>query len=156
MADIVTLTINPAIDASTSVEQLAPFHKMRCSPGAARPGRWRHQCGQGGEAIRRRRMRDLSRWAGRWASCCGVYWSKKEVTGFPVPISEETREDFTVLETVSGRPYRFVLPGPRLCDQEWRACLDTFAAHASQARPPRFVVASGSLPPGVPATSTPG
>ena len=76
---------------------------------------------------------------------------QEEVTGFPVPISEETREDFTVLETVSGRPYRFVLPGPRLCDQEWRAYLDTFASHVSQARPPRFVVASGSLPPGVPA-----
>ena len=38
MVDIVTLTINPAIDASTSVEQLAPFHKMRCSPARRDPG----------------------------------------------------------------------------------------------------------------------
>ena len=149
MADIVTLTINPAIDASTSVDQLAPFHKMRCSPARRDPG---------GGGI------NVARVAKRFgADVCAIYTmggtlgqllrrllQQEEVTGFPVPISEETREDFTVLETVSGRPYRFVLPGPRLCDQEWRACLDTFASHVSQARPPRFVVASGSLPPGVP------
>jgi 6-phosphofructokinase 2 len=150
MADIITLTINPAIDASTSVEQLAPFHKMRCSPARRDPG---------GGGI------NVARVAKRFgADVCAIYTmggtlgqllrrllEQEQVTGFPVPISEETREDFTVLETVSGRPYRFVLPGPRLSDQEWRACLDTFVSHASHTRPPRFVVASGSLPPGVPA-----
>jgi 6-phosphofructokinase 2 len=142
MTDIVTLTINPAIDASTSVEQLAPFHKMRCSPARRDPG---------GGGI------NVARVAKRFgADVCAIYTmggtlgellrrllEQEQVTGFPVPISEETREDFTVLETVSGRPYRFVLPGPRLSDQEWRACLDTFVSHASHTRPPRFVVASG-------------
>jgi 6-phosphofructokinase 2 len=65
-----------------------------------------------------------------------------------VPIAEETREDVTVLEQTTGQQYRFILPGPRLSEREWRSCLD---AVASLARPARFVVASGSLPPGVPA-----
>jgi 6-phosphofructokinase 2 len=43
--------------------------------------------------------------------------------------------------------YRFVLPGPKLSEAEWRKCLD---ARASLEDKPRFVVASGSLPPGVP------
>ena len=137
MADIVTLTINPAIDASTSVEQLAPFHKMRCSPARRDPG---------GGGI------NVARVAKRFgADVCAIYTmggtlgqllrrllEQEQVTGFPVPISEETREDFTVLETVSGRPYRFVLPGPRLSDQEWRACLDTFVSHASHSAAAAF------------------
>jgi 6-phosphofructokinase 2 len=72
------------------------------------------------------------------------------IPGLPVPISEETREDFTVLEEASGRQYRFVLPGPRLSEREWRTYLATFASHASRDHGTRFVVASGSLPPGVP------
>jgi 6-phosphofructokinase 2 len=40
-----------------------------------------------------------------------------------------------------------VLPGPRLGEDEWRACFDAVQSLGSQ---PRFVVASGSLPPGVP------
>ena len=45
------------------------------------------------------------------------------IPGLPVAISQETREDFTVLEQVSGRQYRFVLPGPKLSEREWRAFL---------------------------------
>jgi len=63
------------------------------------------------------------------------------------PVLGETREDFTVIEQSTGRQYRFVLPGPRLSEQEWRACLDAFSSLDQRVR---FVVGSGSLPPGVP------
>jgi 6-phosphofructokinase 2 len=69
------------------------------------------------------------------------------IPGLPVPIAEETREDFTVLEEASGQQYRFVLPGPRLSEREWQDFLAAFASHEPR---PRFVIASGSLPPGVP------
>ena len=58
-----------------------------------------------------------------------------------------TREDFTVIEEKSGNQYRFVLPGPLLAEQEWRACLNVLDAMHDL---PPFVVGSGSLPPGVP------
>ena len=38
MADIVTLTINPSIDTSTSVNRVAPVHKLRCAPPHRDPG----------------------------------------------------------------------------------------------------------------------
>lgn len=38
MAAIVTLTLNAALDVYTSVPQLAPAHKLRCSPERRDPG----------------------------------------------------------------------------------------------------------------------
>ena len=62
-------------------------------------------------------------------------------------IADETREDFFVSETSTGQQYRFILPGPRLNEAEWQECLKL----VSSIEPfPRFVVASGSLPAGVP------
>ncbi len=69
------------------------------------------------------------------------------ISSLAVPVSEEIREDFTVFEEVTGDQYRFVLPGPRLSEHEWRGCLDALASLKGQLG---FVVASGSLPPGVP------
>ena len=38
MPDIVTLTVNPAIDIATSVERMTDTHKMRCTPARSDPG----------------------------------------------------------------------------------------------------------------------
>ena len=40
-----------------------------------------------------------------------------------------------------------MLPGPTLQASEWQACLDALATHTP---PPRWLIASGSLPPGTP------
>ena len=64
-----------------------------------------------------------------------------------VPIDAATRESFTVNETSTGQQYRFVLPGPQLTLREQEQCLDELRMAAESAE---FVVASGSLPPGVP------
>jgi hypothetical protein len=72
---------------------------------------------------------------------------QEAIPGLTGIIAGETREDFTVLECATGEQYRFILPGPQLSEQEWRACLE---ALSSLNRRVRFVVASGSLPPGVP------
>ena len=65
----------------------------------------------------------------------------------PIPVSGWTRENLNVLEEVSGRQFRFCMPGAVLGDHEWPIFLDW----VRQLRPaPDFLVASGSLPPGVP------
>ena len=38
MADIVTFTVNPSVDVSTSVERVVPFHKLRCTAERRDPG----------------------------------------------------------------------------------------------------------------------
>jgi 6-phosphofructokinase 2 len=70
------------------------------------------------------------------------------VPSLTVAISGETREDFTVVEADTRQEYRFVLPGPQLSEDEWRKCMTSFTSWESA---PRFIVASGSLPPGAPA-----
>jgi 6-phosphofructokinase 2 len=60
---------------------------------------------------------------------------------------EETREDFTVFEETTEQQYRFVVPGARLSEGEWQECLGLIKSTAPR---PNFIVASGSLPPGVP------
>ena len=63
-----------------------------------------------------------------------------------LPLSQETRESFTVHARDSGHEYRFVLPGPTLSPAEWERCLDRL----QQLSPaPNWLISSGSLPPGV-------
>lgn len=146
MADVVTLTMNPAIDLSVSVERVTPFHKLRSSEGRRDPG-------GGGINV----ARVLKRLGG---DVTAIYPAggtlglllqqlveKEGISQVTIPIAAETREDFTVNERETGFQYRFVVPGPPLTEHEWRSCLSLFATLDANAR---FVVCSGSLPPGVP------
>ncbi|CAG9219345.1 Tagatose-6-phosphate kinase [Burkholderia vietnamiensis] len=64
-----------------------------------------------------------------------------------IRIVGETRENVCVTETSTGREYRFLMPGPSVSDAEWRDC----AARLDAMQPaPRYLVLSGSLPPGAP------
>ena len=146
MADIVTLTVNPSIDVSASVERVAPFHKLRCIAERRDPG------GGGINVARvlKRLGADVTAiypTGGALGQLLRRLVDQEGVPGLTTPVLGETREDFTVIEQSTGRQYRFVLPGPRLSEQEWRACLDAFSSLDQRVR---FVVGSGSLPPGVP------
>ena len=146
MPSIATLTINPAIDISTSTERLAPIRKLRCSA-------MRRDAGGGGINVARVVRRFGSKVSaiypagGSTGQLLRRLVDAEGVHSIAVEVAEETREDFTVLEAASGSQYRFVLPGPLLAEREWRACLDALETIEEL---PRFVVASGSLPPGVP------
>jgi 6-phosphofructokinase 2 len=147
MPDIVTITINPSVDIWTSVDRVAPTHKLRC-------GAERREPGGGGINV----ARVLKRLGGDVLAAYpsgGVIGQLLErmiegegVESLAIPIGGVTREDFTVLEEATTQEFRFVLPGPHLTESEWRNCLAAFTSISSR---PRFVVASGSLPPGVPA-----
>ena len=146
MTDIVALCMNPSIDISTSVERVLPIRKLRCTAAKRNSG--------GGGINVARVVRRLG------ADVTAVYPTggltgqllrrlvdQEGVQSLTVNAAEETREDFTVLEEATDRQYRFVLPGPQLAAREWRECLDALASFRGKTR---FVVASGSLPPGVP------
>lgn len=147
MADIVTLTINPSIDISTSINRVMPVRKLRCSAA-------RRSAGGGGVNVARVVMRlgadvkAVYSTGGATGQLLRRLMDQEGISSLAILVSEEIREDFTVFEEATGYQYRFVLPGPRLSEQEWRECLDALASLKDQ---PGFVVASGSLPPGVPA-----
>jgi 6-phosphofructokinase 2 len=146
MPAILTITPNPAVDISTSVERVEPGRKLRCTAASRDPG---------GGGI------NVSRVASRLgAEALAVYPAgggagdelqalvrREGVESVVVPIRDNTREDFTVLDETTREELRFVLPGPRLHDPEWMACLKAIAAVE---RKLDFICASGSLPPGAP------
>lgn len=146
MQPILTLTVNPALDISTSTELVTSGHKLRCGSSRVDPG-------GGGVNV----ARVVQRLGGRTLAVYTAggptgeaYRRLIEAERIPtlvVPIHGSTREDFTVDETTTGKQFRFVLQGPELSESEWRACL----ALVEESIPVGgYVVASGSLPPGVP------
>lgn len=143
---ILALTLNPSIDVSAATGMVTSEHKLRCTDVRRDPG---------GGAINIARV--LRRFG---AECRALYpaggilgtllrrlLEEEGIEGEALGIAAETRESFTILERSSGREFRFVLPGPRLAQAEWQACLDAVAALP---RAPEYLVASGSLPPGAP------
>lgn len=145
---IVTLTMNPALDITTDAEIVRPTSKVRCRAV-------RYDAGGGGINVAR-----IAHILGASVSAVfpaggatgDVLTDLLNAEGVPfqrIKVSEATRESFTVDETSTGLQYRFVLPGPRLTFVEQVQCLDELRLTANVAK---FVVASGSLPPGVPRT----
>ncbi len=143
---IVTLTLNPAIDTTTTVEHVLAEHKLRCGPPHYEPG--------GGGINVSRAIRNLG------GDTLAVYFSggihgemlqrlldQENMHHRPEPIVGETRQSMTVLEESTGQQYRFNMPGPTLAKAEWQRCLDDLAALDPH---PDYLVISGSLPPGVP------
>ena len=145
MTQIVTLTMNPALDISTSVDTVVPTHKLRCSEEQTQPG-------GGGINISRvvRRLETpttaIYPSGGFTGQILTQLLEHENVQSLGITIAQETRECFTVHETSSGKDFRFILPGPTLSVAEQQACADTLDLQGAQAR---FLVASGSLPPGV-------
>ena len=145
MPRFVTFTPNPALDIATSVDQLQDAHKLRCDAPQVHPG-------GGGINV----ARVLHRLGGDVLAVYAAGGSTgtrlhnllhaEGVPDLPLAIAADTRESFTVHERSSGREFRFVLPGPHLAPAEWAHCL----AQLEQLQPPpRWLISSGSLPPGV-------
>lgn len=146
MTLIATLTMNPAIDVSTSVEAVEPTRKLRCRQGRRDPGGGginvaRVASRLGAEAVA------IFPSAGLAGQLLTRLVDLEGVESLPVPVSGEAREDFTVLDERSGQQFRFVMPGPHIHGAEWMACLKALAGLREK---PDFVCASGSLPPGAP------
>jgi 6-phosphofructokinase 2 len=143
---IVTLTMNPAIDVTTSVARVVPDIKLRCEA----PG---YEAGGGGvnvaRAIRRLGGDVLALFpaGGPAGALLGRLLGGEGVRYRCLPITGWTRQNVNVGEPSTGRQFRFVMPGPCLAEPEWHPVLDALEALEP---PPRFLVASGSLPPGVP------
>lgn len=148
MIAVLTLTVNPSIDLGATTQKVMPTRKLRCAdvqrdPGGGGVNVARVICHLGGDCLA------LYTAGGSPGDLLRRLLEAEQVKGEAIPIAGDTREDFTVLEAASGEQYRFVLPGPTLDTAETdRLCQrleDLLRRHQ-----PRYVVASGSLPPGAP------
>lgn len=145
MIRIATLTMNPTIDVSYEVDRMFHTHKMRTRNE-------RYDPGGGGINVARvfRRLGGEARCLYLSGGATGVALDGLiDQHGLPrtrIAIADETRVAAAVLECESGKEYRFTPPGPTVSQTEWTACLDQAGAADCD-----YFVASGSLPPGVPA-----
>jgi len=146
MTEIVTLTINPALDVSTSVRKMMPFSKMRCAPAHRDPG------GGGINVARVLKRLGIDATAiypagGATGQLLADLVEREGVRSIVIPALNDTREDLTIFDETTREQFRLVFPGAPLSDVEWQECLGSLARIAP---PPVFVIASGSLPAGVP------
>ncbi|HSL62507.1 MAG TPA: PfkB family carbohydrate kinase [Desulfotignum sp.] len=147
MKTIVTITMNPAIDKSSRVQNVVAEKKLSCKPPRFEPGGGGLNVSRaikklGGESIllypagglTGERLKELLYEEGlahRFFSIEGII-----------------RENLVILEESTDQQYRFGMPGPTLQQNEW----EEFLEQLSDIKPgPDYLVASGSLPPGVPA-----
>jgi 6-phosphofructokinase 2 len=141
---IVTVTINPCIDKSTSIEQLQPETKLRCSQLVNEPG--------GGGINVSKALKELGVEAlalfpagGHNGNMLCTLLKEEAILFKALETKTETRENWVVLETSGNKQYRFTFPGLPVSPDLITALIDQLPSLA-----PSFIVASGSLPPGLP------
>lgn len=147
MESVLTLTLSPALDITIEVEEMIAGPKLRSPYVTVDPG-------GGGINV----ARGIRRFDGAVEAlyCAGgtvgarleERLEQEGVAQRVVAIRQTTRESFSVWERKTQSLYRFVLPGPELRAEEIRNFLQAVAETSPM---PRYWVASGSLPPGVPA-----
>lgn len=144
MAQIYTITFNPCIDKSTSVIALIPEKKLRCSSPVFEPGGGGINVARaikklGGKAIA---IYPSGGYSGKFLN---ILLEKENINFRQIEIQKHTRENLIVLDKATNQQYRFGMPGQHLSENEWQQCLQSIEESSSP-----FIVASGSLPPGVP------
>jgi 6-phosphofructokinase 2 len=146
VSDIVTITINPAVDIFVSTARVEPTRKMRTSAPKRDPG-------GGGINVARVAFRLGGKVTAIYPASGAIgrlltrLLEREGIDSIVTPSHAETRENFTAYEDDSGEQFRFVLPGSPLHRAEWEAVLHEIENIKTK---PKFVVASGSVPPGVP------
>ena len=142
---IVTLTFNPCIDKSTTIEALVADKKLRCSTPKFEPGGGGLNVARvvkklGGEALA---IYPAGGYSGKFLQKLA---DQEGVVSKIAEIKSHTRENLIVVDRSTNHQYRFGMPGPELEEEEYKHCLQLLEAEEDVA----FIVASGSLARGVP------
>jgi 6-phosphofructokinase 2 len=143
MKRIVTLTLNPCIDLSCTVDSVEPEHKLRTDQPRREPG-------GGGINV----SRAIAKLGGRSAAhhmvgghtgdlLCDLL-DAEGIEHHPVRVEGLTRENVTVSERGSDRQFRFVMPGAAVDEDAMAQCLEAIFGGDER---PDYLVISGSLPP---------
>ena len=145
MKHIVTITFNPCIDKSATVPQLIPEKKLSCSEPRFEPG--------GGGINVARAIKKLGGEAtaiypsgGYTGKFFNDLLSEEKIPAIVIEVKNPLRENIIMLEESSNNQYRFGFPGAKLLSHEWQQCIDAI----DKINNAEFLVASGSLPEGVP------
>lgn len=141
---ILTITLNPCIDKSSKVEKMKPESKLRCSEVVNEPG-------GGGinvtKALKKLETASVALFpsGGNNGNMLCSLLAEENINYHAVDTKVETRENWIVLETSTNNQFRFTFPGREVQEETIITLVDHIRSFS-----PNFVVASGSLPPGLP------
>jgi len=145
MSQIVTITFNPCIDKSATVSKLIPEKKLSCSEPRFEPG--------GGGINVARAIKKLGGEAtaiypagGYTGKFFNELLANEKIPSIIIDVENPLRENVIVMEESSNNQFRFGFPGAELLQHEWGQCIDAI----DKITDAEFLVASGSLPEGVP------
>jgi 6-phosphofructokinase 2 len=145
MPKVITFTPNPALDVSITVDHMVPEDKLRCEEPVREPG-------GGGVNVSRALKRmgvpsiAIHTAGGHIGRLYGQLLDEEGIQRHPFEVEGSTRESIMVLDRKENNLYRFVTPGGKLEEAEWKKLLEVVHDHADA----DYLVASGSLPPGAP------
>jgi 6-phosphofructokinase 2 len=141
---ILTVTLNPCIDKSTRVDELKPEAKLRCTEVVNEPG-------GGGINVSKALLRlgaetyALMPAGGHNGNMLRSLLNEENIPFHAVDTNVETRENWIVKEENKNLQFRFTFPGREVEEKAIIQLIDFIRTFT-----PSFVVASGSLPPGLP------
>jgi 6-phosphofructokinase 2 len=142
---IVTVTMNPAVDKSTTVNKLIPEKKLRCTEMVV-------EAGGGGinvsKAIKKLGGESLAIFpsGGLNGKILENKLAEAGIRSSVIQTETETRENIVVTETDTNSQFRFVLPGAQMKADYFDRLVDCLK---NLRELPSIIVASGSLPPGI-------
>lgn len=141
---ILTITLNPCIDKSSRVEKFKPESKLRCTEVVNEPG------GGGinvSKALKKLEAPSVALFpaGGHNGNMLCSLLKEEGILFHAVDTKVETRENWIVLETSTNDQYRFTFPGREVVEDTIKTLVDQIRSFA-----PTYVVASGSLPLGLP------
>jgi 6-phosphofructokinase 2 len=142
--DIVTLTVNPALDKSAHFKGLVPEQKIRCEAP-------RFDAGGGGinasKAIARLEGESFCVFTsgGPIGSMLEELVQKDSIAFKAIKTTNWTRESFVAVDDNTNSQYRFGFPGSEISESEKNNIIQTI-----QELKPKFLVLSGSLNEGLP------
>ena len=145
MKNIVTFTINPAIDKSSTVDNVVAENKLYCDEP-------RYEPGGGGinvsRAINKLDGKSLLLYTsgGLTGQRLDNLLKEENLNTQTIKIENSIRENLIIMEKSTNLQYRFGMPGPKIFNNETKKILDTI----SNLDPyPEYLVISGSIPKGV-------
>lgn len=146
MQDILTVTLNPAVDLSATAPDIIAGHKLRCATPAFSAG--------GGGINVSRAIRILGGHSRAFVATGGNAGQRlhdllaaEGIAEIAFPAPGETRTNVAVISEETGQQFRFVMPGPTWSEADCTRLLSRLGVMTSRSG---LVVLSGSLAPGMP------
>ncbi|GAB2982614.1 6-phosphofructokinase II [Mucilaginibacter puniceus] len=145
MVPIVTITFNPALDESLSVAEFVPDKKLKCSQPVCEPGGGGINVARaiiklGGEALA------VYLAGGDNGKKIQRLLTDELVKSVVIETAESTRVNLVIADIANKNQYLLDMPGSIVSENEVQACLNVINGVPEV----KYMVASGSLPPGVP------